>query len=202
VLATSRTLVANDRWVRQGKWPRGGPPLSRGLRGKTVGLLGLGRIGRDIAAKLEAFGCSIVYHTRRKVPDAPYRHYDDLVEMARAADHLVVIVPGGEGTRNIVNRAVFDALGPEGTLVNIARGSVVDEPALVAALEEGRLGGAGLDVFADEPRVPEALLAMDNVVLQPHQGSATVETRRAMGQLTTDNLIAHFSGKPVLTPVT
>ncbi len=202
VLAASRTLVVNDRWVREGQWLRSAPPLSRNIRGKTVGLLGLGRIGRDIAAKLEAFGCSIVYHTRRKVPDAPYRHYDNLVEMARASDHLVVIVPGGDATRHMVNRAVLDALGPEGTLINVARGSVVDEAALIAALEEGRLGGAGLDVFADEPRVPETLLAMHNVVLQPHQASATVETRRAMGQLTTDNLIAHFAGQPVLTPVT
>ena len=124
-----------------------------------------------------------------------------MIECARASDYIIIICPGGEATNNIVGRAVLDALGPNGTLINVARGSIVNEPELVAALKDGRLGGAGLDVFADEPNVPEELLEMDNVVLQPHQGSATIETRKAMGDLTVDNLAAHFAGKPVLTPI-
>ena len=130
-----------------------------------------------------------------------YRYYDDLVAMARDSDFLVVIVPGGAATRHLVDRPVLDALGPEGVLINVARGSVVDETALVEALADGRLGGAGLDVFESEPTVPEALFRMDNVTLQPHMGSATVETRTAMGRLVIDNLRAHFAGEPLLTPV-
>lgn len=200
LLATSREIVNGDRYVREGKWLKGAMHLTRAIRGRTLGILGLGRIGKDIARKAEVFGMEIAYHGRSK-QDVPYRYYAGLVDMARDSDYLVAICPGGPETDKIVNRAVLDALGPEGVFINVARGSVVDEPALVAALQEGRLGGAGLDVFAEEPKVPEALLKMDQVVLQPHAASATHETRRAMGDLVVDNLRAHFTGKPVLTPV-
>jgi lactate dehydrogenase-like 2-hydroxyacid dehydrogenase len=202
LLAATRNLVAYDRYVRKGRWEReGDPPLTRSIRDKEIGLVGMGRIGRAIAEKLEAFGCRIAFHSRRPRTDVPYRHYDDLRALARDSMALIVITPGGAQTRRLIDRAVMDALGPEGVLINVARGSVVDEAALVAALREGRLGGAALDVFEDEPRVPEALFSMDNVVLQPHQGSATVETRRAMGDLVVQNLEAHFAGRPALTPV-
>jgi lactate dehydrogenase-like 2-hydroxyacid dehydrogenase len=200
LLATSREIVSGDRYVREGKWLNGAMHLTRAIRGRRLGILGLGRIGKDIARKAEVFEMEIAYHGRSK-QDVPYRYYADLVEMARDSDYLVAICPGGPATDKIVNRAVLDALGPEGVFINVARGSVVDEPALVAALQEGRLGGAGLDVFAEEPKVPEALLKMEQVVLQPHAASATHETRRAMGDLVIDNLRAHFAGKPVLTPV-
>jgi len=196
LLATMRNFAAYDRYVREGRWAReGAPPLTRGIAGRQVGIVGLGRIGRVIAEKLRVFHCEIAYFARHERKDAPYRYYSDLVELARDSAALVVIVPGGAETKNLIDASVIDALGPEGILVNVARGSVVDEPALVKALEEGRLGGAGLDVFADEPNVPEALFRMDNVVLQPHQGSATVETRRAMGDRMLENLAAHFEGR-------
>ncbi len=201
LLATTRRLCEGDRYVRSGQWLEGAMPLTRAIHGRRLGILGLGRIGRLIALKAEVFGCEIAYHGRRRQEDQPYRYHAALAELARDSDFLVVICPGGAATHNIVDREVMDALGPEGILINVARGSVVDEPALVAALSDGRLGGAGLDVFADEPRVPEALLAMDNVVLSPHQGSGTVETRRAMGDLVLDNLRAHFAGEPLPTPV-
>lgn len=202
LLATFRNFIAYDRYVREGRWAKeGSPPLSRGIAGLRVGIVGLGRIGRAIAEKLQVFHCSVAYYARSERPDVPYRYYPDLVELARDSDALVVIVPGGAGTQNLIDRPVIDALGPDGILVNIARGSVVDEPALVAALQEGRLGGAGLDVFAEEPKVPEALFAMENVVLQPHQGSATVETRRAMADRMLDNLAAHFEGRPLISPL-
>lgn len=202
LLATTRCIVAYDRYLRAGRWlAEGDPPLTRGLSGKTIGILGLGRIGRAIAEKLAVFHCNVVYHGRNRRQDQPYRYFADLVEMAGASDAIIVITPGGASTHNLINRAVLDALGPQGTLINVARGSVVDEEALVGALVDKRLGAAGLDVFANEPHVPEALMTMDNVVLLPHQGSATVETRRAMGDLVVDNLAAHFSGKPPLTPV-
>ncbi|GAB4363244.1 MAG: 2-hydroxyacid dehydrogenase [Kiloniellaceae bacterium] len=200
LLATSREIVNGDRYVREGKWLKGAMHLTRAIRGRRLGILGLGRIGKDIARKAEVFGMEILYHGRAR-QDVPYRYYADLVEMARDSDYLVAICPGGPATDRIVNRAVLDAIGPEGVFINVARGSVVDELALVAALQEGRLGGAGLDVFAEEPKVPEALFTMDQVVLQPHAASATHETRRAMGDLVVDNLRAHFAGKPVLTPV-
>ena len=201
LLDCSRGVTACDRHVRAGRWPAGGMPLTRGIRGRRMGILGLGRIGKDIAEKARVFGMEIAYHGRRRQNGVAYRFYPDLVALARDSDVLVAICPGGEATRNLVNRPVLDALGPEGTLINVARGSVVDEPELVAALRDGRLGAAGLDVFADEPRVPEALLAMENVVLQPHMGSATVETRRAMGDLVVENLRRHFAGKGPVTPV-
>ena len=201
LLATSRQVVANDKFVRTGKWSRGAATLTTSIAGKTVGILGLGRIGKDIARKLGVFGCTISYHGRSQQNDQPYRYYDDLVALAADSDYLIVICPGGPATDNIVDAKVCRALGPQGTLINVSRGSVVNEAALVAALQRGELGGAGLDVFADEPNVPSELLGMDNVVLQPHAGSATKETRRAMGDLVIDNLAAHFSGKPVKTPV-
>ena len=201
LLATSRRICVGDRFVRSGQWLEGAMPLTRGIRGKMLGILGLGRIGKDIATKAAVFGMEIAYHGRRQQDDVAYRFYDDLVAMARDSDYLVAICPGGEATRNLVNRAVMDALGPEGVLINVARGTVVDEPELVAALRDGRLGGAGLDVFLDEPKVPEPLLSMDQVVLQPHAASATTETRHAMGDLVVKNLRAHFAGQGVLTPV-
>ncbi len=201
LLASSREIVNGDRYVREGKWLQGEMHLTHGLRGKTVGILGLGGIGREIARKLSVFGCDIVYHGRREQPQQPYRYYPELRAMAGDCDHLIVICPATAETHNIVNREVLDALGPAGTLINVARGAVVDEPALVAALGEGRLGAAALDVFADEPNVPAALLEMSNVVLQPHVASATVETRQAMGDLVIKNLALHFAGEPVATPV-
>lgn len=202
LLAATRRIVSFDRYVREGRWQRDGdPPLTRGIAGRLIGMVGLGRIGLTIAEKLKVFGCDIAYFARHERPDAPYRYYPDLAELARASAALIVIVPGGAGTEKLIDARILDALGSEGILVNVARGSVVDEAALIAALQEGRLGGAALDVFADEPNVPEALFAMDNVVLQPHQGSATVETRRAMSGLMLANLAAHFDGRPLPSPL-
>jgi lactate dehydrogenase-like 2-hydroxyacid dehydrogenase len=201
LLAVTRRLCAGDRYVREGRWLEAPMALTRSVVGKRCGLVGLGRIGKAIARRVETLGCAVAYHARHEQPDQPYRYFGDLAELAGDSDFLIVIVPGGAATGNLVDRKVIDALGPEGVLVNVARGSVVDEPALVAALVEGRLGAAGLDVFAAEPEVPAALLALDNVVLQPHVGSGTVETRQAMCDLTVDNLRAHFAGQPLLTPV-
>ncbi|MGQ9371096.1 2-hydroxyacid dehydrogenase [Azospirillum sp. ST 5-10] len=200
-IMTLRRLAQGDRFVRAGRWPHERMPLSRKVTGKRMGILGLGRIGRAIAARAEAFGMSIAYTNRKPADGAPWPFVADPVELARGCDVLVVAAAAGPSTRNIVGRAVLDALGPDGVLVNVARGSVVDEPELVAALREGRLGGAGLDVFADEPHVPEALFALDSVVLAPHQASATVETRTAMGDLVLANLEAFFAGAPLPTPV-
>ena len=198
LLAATRKIVSYDRFVREGRWVReGDPPLTRGIVGRQIGMVGIGRIGQAIAHKLGVFGCGIAYFARNERPELPYRYYADLPQMARESAALIVIVPGGSETEKLVDRSVLDALGPDGILVNVARGSVVDEPALVAALQEGRLGGAALDVFVDEPHVPEALFTMENVVLQPHQGSATVETRRAMADLMLANLAAHFAGRPL-----
>jgi lactate dehydrogenase-like 2-hydroxyacid dehydrogenase len=202
LLATIRKTAAYDRYVRDGRWVKEGhPPLTRGLAGKTIGMVGMGRIGQTIAEKLKVFHCEIAYFARSRRNEVPYRYVPDLVALAEASFALIVIVPGGKETERLIDRRVIDALGPEGTLINISRGSVVDEPELVAALQEGRLGSAGLDVFANEPNVPAPLLAMDNVVLQPHQGSATVETRRAMGDLMLANLAAHFEGRKPPSPL-
>lgn len=201
VLAVARRIVVGDRYVRSGQWLKGNMPLATKVGGATMGILGLGRIGLAIAKRAEAFGMKIVYYGPREKPGIPYRRYPSLVEMAKSVDYLMVSCPGGPATRNLVNAEVLAALGAKGVVVNIARGSVIDEPAMVRALQDGKLGGAGLDVFADEPRVPEPLLAMENVVLLPHIGSATHATRGAMGQLVVDNLKAHFAGKPLLTPV-
>jgi lactate dehydrogenase-like 2-hydroxyacid dehydrogenase len=202
MIALAHRIPQADRFVREGRWLRERFPLTAELTGAKAGVLGLGRIGRAIARRLEAFKMEIAYHGRRERPDVPYRFYADLETMAREVDWLVVIAPASAETRGIVSRRVMEALGPEGFLVNVARGSLVDEPAMVELLASGRLGGAALDVFADEPRVPEALFGLDTVVLSPHQGSATHRTRRAMGELVVANLRAHKRGEPLLTPVT
>jgi lactate dehydrogenase-like 2-hydroxyacid dehydrogenase len=201
LIAAARGIAYGDRFVRAGKWLAGNLPLQTKVSGKRLGIVGMGRIGRVIAKRAAGFDMPIAYHTRRKVPDVPFRYYEKLVDLARDSDFLLLIVPGGQATSRLVNEEVLRALGPKGILVNVARGSVVDEAALVKCLQDGALGGAALDVFEDEPKVPEALWKMDNVVLVPHIGSATRETRAAMGNLTIDNLAAHFAGKPVLTPV-
>jgi len=202
MIMTARRLVVTDRYVRSGRWPREGEyPLAQRASGKRVGILGMGRIGREIGKRAEAMNNSVAYHSRRPVADVSWRHYPDLVELAKNSDFLVVIIPSTPQTQKIVNKAVIEGLGPNGILVNVARGAVVDEDALVEALTSGKLGGAGLDVFANEPRVPEVLFGMDNVVVQPHVGSATHETRRAMSQLVLDNLDAKFAGKPLLTEI-
>ena len=193
-LATSKHMVQGDAWARSGQWEEiGNYPLTKSVRGRTVGILGLGRIGKTIAEMASMFDARIIYHTRSK-KDVPYTYYGDLVEMAQAADVLIVITPGGAATKHLVNAEVMNALGPEGILINVARGSVVDEPALIAALQDGRLGGAGLDVFEAEPHIPEALKALDNAVLAPHIGSATVETRDGMGALVCENLEHWLAG--------
>jgi len=202
LLCTVRELPQAERHVRAGKWATGNYPLSRAtLRNRTVGMVGMGRIGMAIARRLEAFGVPIVYHTRQRRPELSYRHYPQLVDMARDVDTLMVIVPGGIATKNLIDANVLDALGPDGIVVNVARGSVVDEAALIAALRERRILSAGLDVFVNEPQVPEELLAMENVVLLPHLGSASVFTRAKMDQLMVDNIRAWAAGKPPLTPV-
>jgi lactate dehydrogenase-like 2-hydroxyacid dehydrogenase len=199
VLMTVRGFAQADRFVRAGDWERRGFPLTTKLGGRKVGILGLGRIGKAIAQRLGAMGMQIAYTGRRAQSDVPYRFVPDLVALAHESDVLVVACPGGPATRHLVDAKVLAALGRKGTLVNIARGSIVDEPALVAALQDGTLGGAGLDVFADEPHVPRELFAMDNVVLLPHVGSATRETRQAMGDLCKANLDAWFAGRALLT---
>jgi lactate dehydrogenase-like 2-hydroxyacid dehydrogenase len=201
ILAVLRRIVQGDRYVRAGSWQKGPMPLTTCARGKTLGVLGLGRIGKALAHRAEALGMKVAYHGRRPHPEVAYAYHASLVELARASDVLALTCPGGAETRGLVDAAVLEALGPEGYLVNVARGSVCDEPALVEALVGRRIAGAGLDVFAKEPNVPEALLGLDNVVLQPHAASATVETRDAMAQLVVDNLAAHFAGRPLVTPV-
>ncbi len=188
--------------MRAGKWAEKGFPLSKAtLRNRTVGMVGMGAIGQAIARRLDAFGVPVVYHTRKKRPELSYRHYPKLIDMARDVDTLMVIVPGGAATQNIINAEVLDALGPNGIVINMARGSVVDEPALIQALKSKRIMAAGLDVFVKEPHVPAELIAMDNVVLFPHVGSASVYTRQKMDQLVADNILAWAAGNPPLTPV-
>jgi lactate dehydrogenase-like 2-hydroxyacid dehydrogenase len=198
ILMTGRGFVRLNRFVQAGEWEKRAPELTTKLSGRKVGILGLGRIGKAIAQRVAAMGMKVAY-TGRKPQDVPYEYVRDLKALAAVADFLVVACPGGEATRNIVNAEVLAALGKKGTLVNIARGSIVDEPALVAALEAGAIKGAGLDVFANEPHIPDKLLALENVVLLPHVGSATRETRQAMGDLCKANLDAYFAGKGVLT---
>jgi lactate dehydrogenase-like 2-hydroxyacid dehydrogenase len=202
MIDTLRQFSAADRYVRAGSWPvTGNYPLTRQVSNTRVGIIGLGRIGTAIAKRLSAFGCSISYHNRREVQGSPYPYVDSPVALADGVDVLIVAAAGGSGTRKLVDAAVIDALGANGFLINIARGSVVDEDALVEALTAGRLAGAGLDVFADEPNVPEALLSLDNVVLLPHVGSGTVETRAAMEQLTLRNLEEFLRNGRLVTPV-
>lgn len=200
ILMTMREFARLDRFVRDGRWLAGGPWLTTRLAGRTVGILGLGRIGAAIARRVEALGMKVAW-TGRRPRDVAWRYVPDLVELARESDVLVVACPGGPATRHLVDARVLEALGPDGTLVNIARGSIIDEEALVRALAGGTIKGAGLDVYADEPRVPPAMLAMDNVVLLPHVGSATRETRQAMADLCKANLDAWFDGGRVLTLV-
>jgi lactate dehydrogenase-like 2-hydroxyacid dehydrogenase len=201
LVATVRRLPQADRFVREGRWTAGNFPLTGSLQGKRLGLLGMGRIGRAIAQRAEAFRLRISYHSRTPRTDVPYTYVPSLLELAGSVDILLVIAPGGDATRGIVSRAVLARLGPKGCLINVSRGSLVDEDALVELLRSGQLGSAGLDVFVNEPHVPEALLALENVVLLPHVGSASVETRDKMGQLVVDNVIAFARGDGPLTPV-
>jgi lactate dehydrogenase-like 2-hydroxyacid dehydrogenase len=202
LIATLREFIKADRYLRSGLWTTQQYPLSAGsLRDRTVGFVGMGRIGQAIARRLEASLVPVVYHTRNPVAGLKYKHYPDLIEMAKAVDTLMVIVPGGPSTAKMINADVFKALGPRGVIINVARGSVVDEEAMIAALKSGAILAAGLDVFANEPAVPDELKAMQNVVLLPHIGSASVVTRNAMDQLVVDNLKAWFAGKPPLTPI-
>lgn len=201
MLATTRKVVAAERHVRDGDWLRCNMPLATRLWGKRLGIIGMGRIGQAVAKRAAAFSMEIAYYGRSEKPELPYPFVPDLVELARWSDMLVATLAGGAGTKGLIDGAVFEALGPEGYFVNVARGSVVDEPALIAALQSHRIKAAGLDVFLNEPHIDRHFLALDNVVLQPHHGSGTVETRQAMGQLVRDNLAAHFAGRPLLTPV-
>lgn len=201
MLGLCRRIPQADAFVRAGKWPGGAFELTGELTGAHAGILGLGRIGKEIARRLQAMRMRVSYHGRHAQPYQPFAYYPDLAAMARDVDWLVVAAPGSAATRGIVSRDVLEALGPDGALVNISRGALVDEPAMVELLVAGRLGGAALDVFADEPRVPPELFALPNVVLSPHQGSATGKTRGAMGDLVVANLAAHFAGDPLLTPV-
>jgi lactate dehydrogenase-like 2-hydroxyacid dehydrogenase len=202
LLCTVRELPQAERYLRAGKWVKQNYPLTRAtLRDRTVGLVGMGRIGQAIARRLDAMQVPVVYHSRRPADGLSYRHYPKLLDMARDVGVLLVIVPGGKETRNMINAEVLRALGPDGILINMARGSVVDEKALIAALQSKSILTAGLDVYANEPEVPSELVAMEHVVLFPHLGSASVATREGMDRLVVDNLLAWGAGKPPLTPV-
>jgi lactate dehydrogenase-like 2-hydroxyacid dehydrogenase len=201
MIATVRLIPQADRHIRAGKWPKSNFPLTATMRGRTMGILGLGRIGKAIAKRAEAFGLAIAYSGRTPQMDVAYPYYPNAVALARACDILMVVAPATTATKHIVNAEVLAALGPQGILINVARGSLVDEDALIAALRDKLILSAGLDVFADEPHVPQALIDMDHVVLLPHVGSASHHTRAAMGQLVVDNLAAWANGKGPLTPV-
>jgi lactate dehydrogenase-like 2-hydroxyacid dehydrogenase len=201
MLASARQIVFADRYVRSGEWLKGPIRLGHSVGRKTVGVVGLGGIGRAIADRAQAFRMKVLWHGPRPKPDVPYEYVADLVDMARRSDFLMVACKGGEETRGIISAAVIDAVGPEGTLINIARGSVIDEPAMIERLRDGRLGFAALDVFQNSPRIASEFLELPNVLLQPHHGSATVETRTAIGQLMIDNLTAHFAGRKLPTRV-
>ena len=202
LLCTVREFPQAERFLRAGKWMSGGYPLSKAtLRDRTVGIVGLGRIGKAIARRVEAFGVPVVYHSRKTQKDVSYRHYPKLVEMAKDVDTLIVITPGGPETRHLINAQVLEALGPKGIVINLSRGTVVDDAALIKALREKTIYSAGLDVFVNEPEVPKEYLEMDNIVLFPHLGSASVWTRQKMEQLVVDNLLAWNAAKAPLTPV-
>jgi lactate dehydrogenase-like 2-hydroxyacid dehydrogenase len=201
MLVSARQILFADRFVREGKWAHGPLPLGRSVGRKTMGVVGLGGIGRAIADRGAALRMRVLYTGPRRKPDASYDYVPDLVELARRSDYLMIACKSGPETRHLISAAVIDALGPRGTLINVARGSVVDEAALIAALSSGRLGFAALDVFQNSPNVNPAFLRISNVILQPHQGSATVETRTAIGKLMLDNLAAWFERRPLLTPV-
>jgi hypothetical protein len=201
LLCTVREFPQAERFVRAGKWVKAQYPLSKAtLRNRTVGIVGMGRIGKAIAKRIDAFGVPVVYHSRNP-QSVDYQYYPNLIDMARDVDTLMIIVPGGPATKNLINADVLKALGPNGIVINMARGSVVDEPALIEALKNRTIYSAGLDVFVNEPEVPKELLEMDNIVLFPHLGSSTEVTRAAMDQLVVDNILAWAAGKPPLTPV-
>ena len=201
MLSCYREVLRDDAYVRSGNWKaKGNAPLTRSADNQTIGILGLGRIGQTIAKKLAPWNAKIVYHSRNK-KDVAYTYYENLTEMAKDCDVLICITPGGSSTDKIVNSQVMEALGPNGTLINVSRGSVVDEAALIDALKSGKLGWAGLDVFESEPTVPGALSDLPNTVLLPHVGSGTVETRVAMGDLTVDNLLNHLKDGTVISAV-
>ena len=201
LLDAARLMPKGDTLVRSGNWPQGGLPLTTRVFGKKVGIVGMGRIGQAFAKRAAAFDCGISYFSRTPRPDLPYRFFPGLLDLAHTVEFLVVTLAGGEGTKNVVNADVLNAFGPDGILVNISRGTTVDEEALLAALENKAIKAAALDVFWNEPNINPRFLALDNVVLHPHHASGTSETRKAMGQLVRDNLAAHFAGKPLLTPV-
>ena len=203
VLMTVRELGAAERWLRAGKWATSGDyRLTPGsLRDRSIGIIGMGRIGKAIARRCEAFGLPISYCTRRKQPDLSYTHYADPVALAKAVDTIIVITPGGPETKGLINAAVLQALGPRGIVINMARGSVVDETALIKVLRDRTILAAGLDVFWNEPKINPQLMTLDNAVLLPHVGSASIPTRDGMGQLVVDNLLAYAARKPPLTPV-
>lgn len=201
MLSVARRIPQADRYLRENRWPGGAFPLARKMSGARLGIVGLGRIGQAIAQRATAFGMSIAYTARSEKKDQPHRYYPSAAALAAEVDFLVVITPGGAGTLKMIDRQVLDALGPSGYLVNVARGSVVDQQALIEALQEGRIAGAGLDVFDGEPQVPQALRDLDNVVLTPHVGSATDATRQAMADLAHANLVAHFAGRPLPSAV-
>jgi D-3-phosphoglycerate dehydrogenase len=201
LLAVARQVPQADSYVRSGTWASQNFGLVSRFWGKRLGIIGMGRIGRAVARRAEAFNMTIAYFGRKKQEALAYTYHDSLVSLARSSDFLLATVAGGKETAGLIGKAVFDALGPDGYFVNVARGSVVDEPALLEALEKGHIKGAGLDVFWNEPRIDPRFLALANVVLQPHHGSGTIETRKAMGQLVRDNLAAHFAGRPLLTVV-
>lgn len=201
VLSVGRAIPQADQFVRAGRWPAGPIALARKVSGARMGIVGLGRIGKAIAQRAKAFGMSIAYTARSEKPDSGFTFYPSTLELAAHVDFLVAITPGGTGTRHLINAQVLQALGPRGFLINVARGSVVDESALIEALQQGTIAGAGLDVFAHEPQVPEALWRLSNVVLTPHMASATTETRQAMADLAFANMQAGISGQPLRTPV-
>ena len=203
LLNTTREFAKAENYLRAGRWVKEGnyPLTEMTLRGRTVGIFGLGRIGRAIARRIEAFGLPVSYHNRNRVDDVPYAYHPSLAELAAAVDTLICVAPGGAATEKAVNADVLRALGPDGVLINVGRGTTVDEPALAKALKERTIRAAGLDVFADEPNVPDELLELDNATLLPHVGSASIHTRQAMADLVVDNLVSWFSFDRALTPV-
>ena len=197
-----RGLTRGEKWVRKGRWRDEGPmTLTTTLTGKVMGVIGYGRIGKAIARRAEAFEMKVAYHGRRKQDASPHNYYETPEALAKDCDVLMLACPGGDETKGLVSRAVLEALGPDGYIVNIARGSVIDEAAMLEFLQSNKIAGAALDVFENEPKIDETFFGLENAVLQPHVGSATQETRNAMAQLVVDNLAAHFAGKPLITPV-
>ncbi|HEU5067194.1 MAG TPA: 2-hydroxyacid dehydrogenase [Sphingomicrobium sp.] len=201
LIATLRQIPQADRFVREGRWTEGPFPLSSTLRGRRIGMVGLGNIGKAVARRLAAFGVPIAYHARSQQPGVAFDHYPTITALAEASDVLIALVPGGAATKHLIDANVLAALGPNGVLINVSRGSVVDQRALIAALQSGAILAAGLDVYEDEPRVPRELMEMSNVVLLPHIGSASVETRDAMGALVVENLRSWFERGTLITPV-